>query len=258
MRDQVIMITGASAGIGAALAETCASRGAKLVLLARRPEALAEVAARCDTPTLTVSADVTRRADLERAVVAALAEFGQIDVLVNNAGRGISRPVTELSDEDLDDMWLTNVKSVMYGVQAVLPHFRSRGRGQIVNVSSVLGRVPFAGVRSAYSAAKHALNSLTANLRMELRPAGIDVTLVLPGVVATGFGTNALHGGADSRTIPGAQAVEEVATVIADVIEKPCAEVYTRPQYKQMVTNYYSAPDLAEVETRPPFVMPPR
>jgi NADP-dependent 3-hydroxy acid dehydrogenase YdfG len=258
MRDKVIIITGASAGIGAALAQTCAARGAKLVLLARREAALAEVAARCDTQTLPFVADVTRRIDLEHAVAAALAEYGQIDAWVNNAGRGISRPVTELSDEDLDDMWLTNVKSVMYGVQAVLPHFQTRGRGHILNVSSMLGRVPFAGIRSAYSASKHALNSLTANLRMELRPQGIDVTLVLPGLVATEFGNNALHGGPDSRTLPGAQPVHEVATVIADAIEQPVAEVYTRPEYKQMVIGYFSAPDLAEVETQPPFVMPPR
>lgn len=256
MRDEVVLITGASAGIGAALAQACAARGAKLVLLARREAALAEVAARCDTQTLTVTADVTRRADLERAVGAALAEFGHIDVLVNNAGRGINRPVTQVTDEDLDDMWLTNVKSVMYGVQAVLPHFQSRGRGHIVNVSSMLGRVPLAGVRSAYSAAKHALNSLTANLRVELRPQGIDVTLILPGVVATDFGNNALHGGPDSRSLPGAQPVDEVAKVIADAIETPCAEVYTRPEYKQWVISYYSAPDLAEVESRPPFVGP--
>src|SRR5690606_8919594 len=101
-------------------------------------------------------------------------------------------------------------------------------------------RVPFAGIRSAYSAAKHALNSLTANLRMELRPQGIDVTLVLPGVVATEFGNNALHGGLDSRSLPGAQPVNEVATVIADAIEQPVAEVYTRPEYKQMVIEYFS------------------
>jgi NADP-dependent 3-hydroxy acid dehydrogenase YdfG len=258
MRDKVIIITGASAGIGAALAQTCAARGAKLVLLARREAALAEVAARCDTKVLPFVADVTRRIDLEHAVAAALAEYGQIDVLVNNAGRGITRPVSQLSDEDLDDMWLINVKSVMYGVQAVLPHFETRGRGHIVNVSSMLGRVPFAGIRSAYSAAKHALNSLTANLRMELRPQGIDVTLVLPGLVATEFGNNALHGGPDSRSLPGAQPVNEVAAVIADAIEQPVAEVYTRPEYKQSVIGYFSAPDLAEVETRPPFVMPPR
>src|SRR5512147_1146845 len=106
MRDKVIVITGASAGIGAALEQCCAARGAKLVLLARRESALAEVAARCDTATLTVTADVTRRTDLERAVAAALTEFGHIDVLVNNAGRGINRPVSQLTEEDLDDMWL--------------------------------------------------------------------------------------------------------------------------------------------------------
>ncbi len=255
MKDKVVMITGASAGIGAALAQTCAGRGAKLVLLARREGALAEVAARCETETLTVPTDVTRRADLERAVAAALERFGQIDVLVNNAGRGISRPVTQLTDGDLDEMWLVNTKSMMYGVQAVLPQFEKRGAGHIVNVSSMLGRVPFAGIRSAYSAAKHALNSLTTNLRVELRPKGIAVTLVLPGVVATEFGNNALHGGPDSRVHAQAQPVDEVAKVIADVIDKPVAEVYTRPEYKQLVTGYFGAADVAEVESRPPWTL---
>jgi len=126
-------------------------------------------------------------------------------------------------------------------------------------VSSMLGRVPFATIRSAYSAAKHALNSLTANLRMELRvefPA-IHVTCVLPGVVATDFGKNALHGGPDSRTLPQAQPVEEVAAVIADVIEKPRADLYTRPEARGLVAAYYSAEDLAELESRPPFAAPP-
>ena len=255
MQDKVIVITGASAGIGAALARLCSRQGAKLALLARREEALAAVAADCPGETLVIPTDVTRRDQVDAAIAATLAHFGRIDVLVNNAGQGISRPAAMLSDEDLDEMWLVNVKSVMYGVQAVLPHF-CESKGHIINVSSVLGRIPFAAVRSAYSAAKHALNSLTANLRVDLRPRGIAVTLVLPGPVATDFGNNALHGGMDSRALPGAQDVEEVAAVIAGAIESRCAEVYTRPQYKQMVADYYAAPDLAEVETRPPFAAP--
>ena len=123
--------------------------------------------------------------------------------------------VQPAADEDLDAMMLVNVKSALYGMQAVLPHFRARGRGHIINVSSMLGRIPFAAQRSAYSASKHALNSLTANLRMELRgtPA-IHVSSVHPGIVATEFGLNALHGGADSRAFPGAQTALEVAEVI--------------------------------------------
>ncbi|MBK9036216.1 MAG: SDR family oxidoreductase [Myxococcales bacterium] len=260
MNDKIVMITGASAGIGAALAEEVGRRGGTPVLLARRADALAAAAGRAGPRAHAIVADVTRRADLERAVAETVARFGHLDVLVNNAGRGITRPASEVTDDDLDEMWLINVKAVMYGVQAALPHFRARGRGHIVNVSSVLGRIPLFGPRAAYSAAKHALNALTANLRVELRAASPDlhVTLVLPGVVATEFGANARHGGVDSRAIPGAQPVAEVATVIADAIDRPCAEVYTRPEYKAQVAAYYAAPDLAEVEARPPFVTPPR
>jgi len=261
MSQKVVVITGGSAGIGAALGEEVGRRGGRVVLAARRERELEAARARAGAEAIAVVADVTRREDSAKIFEAAMARFGQVDVWVNNAGRGISRQVSELTDQDIDDMMLVNLKSALYGIQAVLPHFKERRSGHIVNVSSMLGRVPFATIRSAYSAAKHALNSLTANLRMELRvefPA-IHVTCVLPGVVATDFGKNALHGGPDSRTLPQAQPVEEVAAVIADVIEKPRADVYTRPEARGMVAAYYSAEDLAELESRPPFAArPPR
>lgn len=259
MRDKVIVITGGSGGIGAALATLVAGRGARQVLVARREKELREVASRCGKDALVVVADVTRRDEVERALGAALARFGQVDVWVNNAGRGITRVVSELTDEDLDDMIRVNVKSALYGMQAVLPHFKERGRGHIINVSSMLSRVPYAVQRSAYSAAKHALSALTANLRMELseRYPGIHVTSVHPGVVATDFGLNARHGGMDSRVIPGAQTPEEVAEVIAGVIERPRADVYTRPEGQRVVCEYYAAEDMGEVERRPPFVHRP-
>jgi NADP-dependent 3-hydroxy acid dehydrogenase YdfG len=260
MQDRVVVITGASAGIGAALAEIVGAQGGRPVLIARREKELGEVAARAGKEALAVVADVTKRADVQRALDAALARFGQIDAWVNNAGRGISRPVSELGDDDLDEMILVNVKSALYGMQAVLPHFRARGRGHIINVSSMLGRVPFAPIRSAYAASKHALNALTANLRMELRAAhpGITVSSVHPGVVATEFGLNARHGGPDSRALPGAQSAAEVAAVIADVIVHPRADAYTRPGARELVAAYYAAEDMAEAEGRPPFMAPPR
>ncbi len=258
--DKVVVVTGASAGIGAALSEEVGRRGGRVVLAARRERELEAARARSGPEAMAVVADVTRRDDSQRILDAALARFGRVDVWVNNAGRGITRPVSQLTDQDLDDMMLVNVKSALYGIQAVLPHFRERRSGHIINVSSMLGRVPFVGFRSAYSAAKHALNSLTANLRMELRAElpDIHVTCVLPGVVATEFGRNALHGGPDSRSLPYAQPVEEVAAVIADTIESPRADVYTRPEFRAQVAGYYGAEDLAEVESRPPFAAPPR
>lgn len=258
MRDKVVVITGASGGIGAALAERVAAGGGRPVLAARRERELREVAERCGPQALPVVADVTRRDQVESILAQSLARFGSIDVWVNNAGRGITRPVSRLTDEEFDDMMRVNVKSALYGMQAVLPHFRQRRRGHIINVSSMLGRVPYVAVRSVYSAAKHALNALTASLRLELRAEfpDIHISTVSPGVVATEFGLHALGGGADSRTLPFAQPVEEVADVIVGVIENPRADVYTRPGLQQQVVAYFASEDMATAEGAPPFVAP--
>jgi NAD(P)-dependent dehydrogenase (short-subunit alcohol dehydrogenase family) len=250
LSGKVIVLTGASSGIGAALARLTGGRGARLVLAARRERELREVAAQSGPDAVPVLADVTRRADVQRVLDAALEHFGGVDVWVNNAGRGITRPVAELSDAEFDEMMLVNAKAALYGMQAVLPHFQARGSGHIINVSSLLGRVPFASQRSAYNAAKHALNALTANLRHDLRGPfpGIHVSTVSPGVVATEFGMHALGGGLDSRRVPNAQPVEEVAQVIAELIEHPRADVYTRPGMREAVVRYYSAEDMAAVE----------
>jgi len=261
MQDRVVVITGASAGIGAALAEVVGARGGRPVLVARRERELHEVAARSGKQALAVPGDVTRRDDVNRVARAAIERFGAIDVWVNNAGRGITRMVSELTDDDLDEMILVNVKSALYGIQAVLPHFRERGRGHILNVSSMLARLPMAPFRSAYAASKHALAALTANLRMELRGPypDIHVSSVHPGIVATAFGSNARHGGIDSRQMPGAQSALEVAEVIASVIDHPRADVYTRPGMQQMVAGYFAAKDMGLAELQPPFFQaPPR
>jgi NADP-dependent 3-hydroxy acid dehydrogenase YdfG len=243
MSDTVVVITGASRGIGAALAERLAGDGASVVLVARRAEALNEVRTRCGDAALAVAADVTNRDDVARIVDETLARFGHIDVWVNNAGLGITRPPSELTDDDIDQMMLVNVKSALYGVQAVLPHFKARGQGHVINVSSQLGRVPIAVFRSAYNGAKHFLNALTANLRDEIQAThpGIQVSLVSPGVVRTEFGVHAVHGGPDSRTLPNAQSAEEVAAVIAAVIASRAPDVYTRPGARQAMLDYLGA-----------------
>jgi NADP-dependent 3-hydroxy acid dehydrogenase YdfG len=259
MQDKVIVITGASAGIGAALAELVGKQGARPVLAARSERELSAVAARCGANALAVVTDVTRRQEVERLCTTAIERCGGIDVWINNAGRGITRVVSQLTDADFDEMMLVNCKSALYGMQAVLPHFKARGRGQIINVSSMLGRVPFAPFRSAYSASKHALNALGANLRMELQGEfpGIHVCTVHPGVVATDFGARALHGGPDSRALPGAQSALEVAEVIAGMIAQPAADVYTRPGAREMVAGYYAADDMARAEAAMPAIRPP-
>lgn len=252
LENKVVVVTGASSGIGAALAEAAARRGAKVALVARREKELRDVADKCGTDAFVVLADVTKRVEVFAARDQVVSRFGRIDVWVNNAGRGITREVSELTDEDLDEMMLVNVKSAVYGMQAAFEHFRQRNAGHIINVSSLLGRVPLAAFRSAYSASKHALNALTASLRMELaeKYPGIHVSTVSPGIVATEFGSNALHGGVDSRTLPSAQPVAEVASVIADLIASPRADVYTRPEAQKMIVSYFSAEDMGAAELR--------
>jgi NAD(P)-dependent dehydrogenase (short-subunit alcohol dehydrogenase family) len=192
---------------------------------------------------LPVVADVTVRANVRRIVDETVSRFGRIDVWINNAGIGITRPPSQLTDDDIDAMIEANVKSALYGMQEVLPHFKERNAGHIINVSSMLGRIPFAMVRSAYSAAKHFLNALTAMLREELREShpGIQISLVSPGVVRTDFGLNAMHGGPDSRQFPGSQSAEEVAAVIAQVIATRAPDVYTLPGARDRVAAYYAS-----------------
>jgi NAD(P)-dependent dehydrogenase (short-subunit alcohol dehydrogenase family) len=237
----VVVITGASSGIGAALAGELAGREASLVLTARREEPLRELATTLGRPVEVVPGDVTRRGDVERVLERAVARFGRVDVWVNNAGRGIHRPsVLTLTDQDFETMIRDNTLSVLYGMQVAVPHFKERRQGVLVNVSSMLSRVPFATFRSAYSASKAAMNSLTETLRLELAKdfPNIRVLLVLPGAVATDFGNNALGGGPDSRSIPGAQTVEDVARIIADGLFKGPLDLYTRPEGLEMVLGH--------------------
>ena len=236
-----IVVTGASSGIGAALAAQLGAAGHRVALAARREPELRQAAARAGSGAIVVPADVTKRGDVERLRDRAIEAFGHIDVWVNNAGRGITRPVLELTDEELDLMMTVNVKSALYGMQAIAPHFIARGRGQIVNVSSVLSRVPFATFRSAYNAAKAALNALTANARVDLARAhpGIQVTLVMPGLVRTAFQANALGGSPSIPSATEAQSVDEAAAAIVEAIEHPVAEIYTNPGYASAIVQRY-------------------
>jgi len=256
MTTKIIVITGGSAGIGAATAKLFAQRGDQVVLAARRFTELNQVAAECGANTLPVVTDVTRREEVEHLRDEAIRAFGHVDVWINNVGRGINRQVLDLTDEDFDQMIMANVKSALYGMQAILPHFKERGQGHLINVSSALGRVPFASNRSAYSAAKAALNSLTANLRMDLKFTypEIHVSVVMPPMVTTDFGKNALH---STPPQPGAynpganaQTPEQVAVAIADLVDHPRAELYTNPGQAEMVAQYFADIDAFEQNMR--------
>jgi NADP-dependent 3-hydroxy acid dehydrogenase YdfG len=245
---KTIVITGASGGIGAALSRHLGREGHRLVLAARRINELNDVAADSGANTITLKADVTRRADVNRIRDEALRAFETVDVWVNNAGRGITRQALDLTDEDLDEMMAINVKSALYGAQAIVPHFLERGRGHLINISSFLGRVPLATHRSAYNAAKAALNALTANLRVDLHRQNphIHVSLVMPGLVTSDFAKN-VRGEASAvappwigggQAPPPVQTSEEVAEAISRVIENPVAEIYTNPANAALAKRY--------------------
>src|SRR5262249_46156374 len=123
LEGRVVVITGASAGIGAALARRLSREGARVAIAARREAELQRVASECGEVALPVVADVTRRGDVERLRDEAIRAYGHVDVWVNNAGRGINAPVLELTDEQFDLMMAVNVKSALYGMQAIVPHF---------------------------------------------------------------------------------------------------------------------------------------
>ena len=245
MSEKVVVITGASSGIGAALARQLGSKHHRLVLAARREQELKEIAGETGTEALPVVADVTISRDVERLRDLALREYGRVDVWVNNAGRGSTKTVMDLNDQEFDDIVGVVLKSVFYGMQTIIPHFQERGKGHLINVSSFLGRVPLVTYRSVYSAAKSGVNVLTANLRMDLRAKypGINVSLIMPGIVDTDFHKVA---GTPTAIVAGGRAgpmrVEsagEVAERIVSLMEHPFAEIYTNPSFADLVQQYY-------------------
>jgi short-subunit dehydrogenase len=254
--ERVVVITGASGGIGAELARTLGGQGHALVLAARRGGELRRVAEEANTRAVTVVTDVTRRADVERLRDEALRAFGRVDVWVNNVGLGIERRVLELTDADVDDIVAANLKSALYGMQAIVPYFQTRGEGHVINVSSFLSRAPLASVRSIYGAVKAALNVLSANLRVDLAGAypGIHVSVVIPGIAPTEFGKNALFAGS-SGAVPGLstgpfapQTTTEVARAIASLLPHPVAELYTNPAHPEIARRYLDSPAELEAE----------
>ncbi len=187
IEGKVVLITGASGGIGAACAAAFRARGALVSVNARSAEKLAEVAG---PEGLATPGDITdpevRRAVVERT----LERFGGIDVLVNNAGRGHYHPSWQTTVEEAERLFALNFFAPFDLARLVVPHMRARGGGTIVNISSIGGRVPLPWL-TLYSASKYALGALTEGLRMELRGTGIHTITVCPGYVETNFHRNA-------------------------------------------------------------------
>jgi short-subunit dehydrogenase len=231
LNDMVVVITGASAGIGKALAERLSARGAALVLAARRLERLEELNQEMSARHLVVRADVARREDCQTIVDRALERFGRIDTLVCNAGYGLYKKMSDTSPEDVRRIFATNVFGSTDCIYAALPSMlrqapRDDWRGQIMLVSSCVARraIPFLG---AYSATKAAQLSLSEAMRVELTPDRIAVTCVMPIQTKTEFGRVAqTQGGVKIARGPVGQTVQHVVRRMTDAIVKPRAEVW--------------------------------
>ncbi len=193
LRNQVVIVTGASSGIGEAIVRRLVAGGARAACLARRIEKLDALRAEIDAgggATLMVAGDVTVAADRERLVVETLARFGRIDALVNNAGYGQRGPLERVPIAAVRANFETNVFSLLALTQLVVPHLRVQGSGRVVNVGSVAGKIA-RPLTTVYDATKHAVEGLTDGLRGELKPFGVQVVLVRPGLISTEFGDTA-------------------------------------------------------------------
>ncbi len=248
LAGQVVIVTGASSGIGEAVARRLVRAGAKVIIAARRPDRLAMLARELDpagTHLLTVAGDVTDEADRRRLVESAMGKFGRIDALVNNAGYGTRGPVEKVPVDAIRRNFETNVFSLIALTQLVLPAMRERGSGCIVNIGSVAGRIA-RPLSSVYDSTKHALEAITDGMRGELKPFGIRVSLIRPGFITTEFVEAANAASADVAANAGAYApfykgygenttmMRRVAgepDAIARLVEKALASDNPAPRY---------------------------
>jgi short-subunit dehydrogenase len=247
LRGKVVVVTGASSGIGEATARELASRGAAVALAARDSGKLEEmqrgISASGGTAIVTQT-DVSDRGSVEAMVRKTVEELGPIDVLVNNAGLGLSGRVADLRAEDLRHVFEVNTVGPLNCIQAALPRMRRGGR--IINVSSVVGRraIPKVG---GYCATKFALNALSDALRVEIAERGITVTSVYPGTTRTAFRDNSKRTGDEKRGWrPKGVTPEKVAEKIAGAAEKGPRDVYVTVPDRVFVAATMLLPGLTD------------
>jgi short-subunit dehydrogenase len=205
------ILTGASSGIGAALAVLLAERGANLTLAARRAGRLEQVAQKCPGGVLTLTADLTRESDRRRIIEQTLERWGQVDILVNNAGMGAYGDFLSAGEEDWRKIFEVNLFALVFLTRAVLPHMQSRGSGIIVNMASIGGLIAHSEKVTPYVASKHAVVGFSRGLAKDLAGSGVRVLAVCPHLTDTEFFT----------TSPGAREMASVVEKFRSFMDRP-------------------------------------
>ena len=229
IENKVIIVTGASSGIGLATAQKLANQGARVVLAARSREKLEQLAARLPG-SLAAPADVTRFADAQNLVDRTLSNYGRIDGLVNCAGQGMFAPVEKVDLDEYRTLLELNVVAPLQLMQLVIPQMRKQGGGTILNVSSMSTRRYIPNI-AGYASTKYALNALSLTARQELAGDGIVVSIIRASLVDTDFGQNApspepgaLRRAPDGSLLPSVLSPEQVAEKISELIRSGEAE----------------------------------
>jgi len=228
INECVVIVTGASAGIGRATVETLATRGANVVLTARRGERLNQLVedlSQFPGRRLAVTGDIQDESFASKLIEQTVNDFGRVDVLINNAGLGHHSPLAEITPKDMRTILNTNVLGLLYTTQTAVFQMKKQGYGQIINISSIVGQRPLP-LTGLYCASKTAVNFISRSLRMELRPYNIIVTTIYPGRTITEFG-DARLGKKGANPIPFARvSADRVANEIVKTIRHGRTEAY--------------------------------
>jgi short-subunit dehydrogenase len=224
-KDTVAVITGASEGIGEAVARALAAQGAKVVLAARSPDKLQKLSQELPG-SFAIETDMRKAEDVKNLIDKTVEKFGRIDILVNNAGQGLGSPIESLNLDDFRAVIELNDVAVVRAMQLVIPHMRTQKSGVILNVSSMTSKMLIPNL-AGYASTKYMLNTLSLTARKELEGTGIAVCVFYPRMTATNFGANAQGQKYDSRAgvaTMGGDTAEEVAEKIIKQIESEEAE----------------------------------
>ncbi len=228
LKDKNIVITGASSGIGKAIAYDCAKNGANLVLISRNSKNLNRLASQLEKykiKILSIPIDVSDKKQVVLAAKKILQVFNHIDVLVNNAGIGVYGKFSEKSLEDIEKVIKTNLLGTIYMTKSILPSMMRHMQGHIVNIGSVLSKIGLRGMAD-YSASKFAVAGFSESLYHELKPLGISVSVVYPGYVKTNFHKNASFKNARTSSPVKGIEPEEVSSVVMKALREKRFEYF--------------------------------